>query len=120
MRGAPWRPSARHIGKRIRTHIPDEGDDDPQDDDGYHEAVRVQVYEEPGHDDRIRRVSEEQQMLQPRIGQKYSFYVKACDVTKYMPIPGSRARPTLSTGADWWPKTSSIHRPPTSTWRLHR
>lgn len=89
IRGIMWKALTRHIGSKIRMHIPecedDEEGEEPEGDDAH--SFHVQADEYPQADEIIKRVSDAQKMLETRIGQKYTFYAQARHVTKCMPTP---------------------------------
>ena len=70
---------------KIRTYI-DENDDDPdcEDDQGEPgDQPEVQLEEDPGHEEQVKKVKESQELINSRLGESRSFYIKARDVSKY-------------------------------------
>ena len=87
LQGTPWRPSTKHKGTKIRTHI---GDDDEQDDENEDEFedIQMEIYDEEDPDDSVEQIAKKQNVIFSRVGQSYSFTIKARDVLKYDPHPG--------------------------------
>lgn len=89
MRCIPWTPCNVHAGTRIRTHTPDEGEEEQP---GGEVDCDVRVHND-GDDCRAGRsknVDEAHQITQGRMGQSYPFYVQARDVVKDIPAPCCR------------------------------
>ena len=77
MRGTPWKPSTRHKGSRIRTHIDDGEDDEPDVYEEDAEEYKFQVDDELDDEEAIRDIEKVQDTMSSRIGQSYGFYIKA-------------------------------------------
>ena len=95
MSGTPWKPSSRHPGAKIRTYIDENGDDpDCEDDQGEpDDQPEVQLEEDPDYEEQVKKVKESQELINSRLGESRSFYIKARDVSKYGPTkscPGCR------------------------------
>lgn len=84
VKGSPWKPSTRHPGHKIRTHIGEETcEDDQEDDDDGVTDNGINIEEDPEEEEVVKEVAESQRMISSGAGQSYSFYVKARDVFKY-------------------------------------
>ena len=88
IRGTPWRPSTRHAGWRIRTHI--KADDDVEDQEEVEEdqEVEVAVPTDDDQDAQVDEVKKAQDLIFNRSGIKYNFTIKIKDVYKYLPTDG--------------------------------
>ena len=76
-------------GAKIRTYIDENGDDpDCEDDQGEpDDQPEVQLEEDPDYDEQVEKVKESEELIDSRLGQSQSFYIKARDVSKYGPTP---------------------------------
>ena len=88
MKGKPWRPSTRHSGWRVRTHIKEDDDDNGvEQDEEEDQPVEVHIQEDD-IDVSVEEVKKSQDMIFNRAGVKYNFTIKAKDVYKYSPTDG--------------------------------
>ena len=87
MRGTPWKPSTKHSGQRLRTHIK-EDDEESDNEDGGDDQVHIETLDDVDAEATITNVKKSQDIIFSRVGQSYSFYIKARDVLKYSPSKG--------------------------------
>ena len=86
----PWKPSTKHRGYKLRTHI-DEDDDERIEggsDDDDEDEINMEVYQEDDSTETAEEVAKQQEVIFSRIGETYGFYIKARDIAKYGPTPG--------------------------------
>lgn len=79
MRGVPWKPPGLHACTCIRTHIPEEDEEDYEGDMDNND-IQIQHDNDELQDDRIKHAKEAQHIIQNHIGQSYSFCVRARDI----------------------------------------
>ena len=82
MKGVPWRPSTKHPGSKIRTHIDEDKEGSDGDEEGDHE-VQVEVYQDEDPQETLDDIKKEEEIIFSRSGESYGFYIKARDVAKY-------------------------------------
>ena len=86
MRGTPWKPSTRHKGTKIRTHLSEkeeEGDEEEEEEEEELDEVPEEVYDDEDPPEVVEEIAEQQEIIHSRVGLSYSFTIKARDVAKY-------------------------------------
>ena len=88
IKGTPWKPSTKHSGTKIRTHIEEqkeEGESEGEEEEP--NEIQVEVYDEEDPENEVEDVTKQQEIINDRIGDTYSFYIKARDINKYGSTP---------------------------------
>ena len=88
MKGTPWKPSTKHKGTKIRTHLSEEEEEDDNEDEDDINEEQDEAYLDEDPPEVIEKITKQQEIIYNRIGLSYSFTIKARDVAKYGATPG--------------------------------
>ena len=84
MKGIPWKPSTRHRGIKIRTHLSEKEDEGDEDEEGEElDEVPEEVYDDEDPPEVVEEIAKQQEIIYSRFGHSYNFTIKARDVIKY-------------------------------------